>query len=229
VELWRKGLAELVGTFFVTLVPTLVDLTYFSGHGVDAVSRWLARGFIAAAMIFSFAGVSGAHLDPAVSLAFWARGVFATRKLALYVVAQFIGALLASALVFAAFGTAIRLGASRPGPASGPLEAFACEVVLTLMLVIVILATARREAAIGRESALAIGLTIAAAGFAGGTISGASMNPARSLAPQLFAGQFSLMWIYAAGPAAGALLAALLAPFVFGSPDRGERHAARGQ
>ncbi len=139
MELWRKGLAELVGTFFVTLVPTLVDLTYFSGHGVDAVSRWLARGFIAAAMIFSFAGVSGAHLDPAVSLAFWARGVFAARKLALYLVAQFLGALLASALVFAAWGKAIVLGASRPGPGVGPLEAFAAEVVLTLMLVIVIL------------------------------------------------------------------------------------------
>jgi aquaporin Z len=167
VELWRKGLAELVGTFFVTLVPMLVDLTFFSGHGVDAVSRWLARGFVAAAMIFSFAGVSGAHLDPAVSLAFWARGVFAAPKLALYVVAQFLGAVFASTLVFAMWGSEIALGASRPGPAVGPFEAFACEVVLTLMLVIVILATARREAAIGRESALAVGLVIAAAGFAG--------------------------------------------------------------
>ncbi len=229
MELWRKALAELVGTFFVTLIPTAVDLAYFSGQGIDTVSRWLARGFIAAAMIFSFAGVSGAHLDPAVSLAFWARGVFAARKLALYLVAQFLGALLASALVFAAWGKAIVLGASRPGPGVGPLEAFAAEVVLTLMLVLVILATARREAEVGREAAIAIGFAIAAAGFAGGTISGASMNPARSLAPQLFAGQFSIMWIYAAGPALGALLAAFLAPPLFGAPDRGERHAARGE
>ncbi len=225
----RKAAAELVGTFFITLVPIVIDIAYFTHHGVDYVSRWLARGFIATAMIYSFAGVSGAHLDPVVSLAFWARGDFRPRRLALYIVAQFIGAFLAATLAYSYWGTAIGFGASHPSPGVPPVAAFVAEIVLTALLITVILATARGQAAVGRQAAIAVGLTIAACGLAGGTISGASMNPARSLAPQVFAGDFSVVWVYLAGPVLGALAAAAVAPVLFGRPDSKERKAARGE
>src|SRR5579862_4471572 len=144
--LWQRLMAEAAGTFMLTVVAIGVDVLFFTGHHVDDVSRWLARGFIAAAAIFAFSAVSGAHLNPAVTLGFALRGVFPWPRAVAYAVAQFAGAFAAAALAFALYGPLLALGASHPGPGFSAGVAAACECVLTAMTMFVILATARAEA-----------------------------------------------------------------------------------
>ncbi len=219
----------MVGTFIVTLAATSVDVLYYTTHQVDYVSRWLARGFVTAAVIYAFSEISGAHADPAITLGFTLRGVFSARMLALYWVAQFAGSFAAAGLLLAAFGANVALGASHPGPTIPPFEAALAEVVLTAIVMLVILTTAKEKAAIGKEAALAVGFAVAACGFFAGPISGASMNPARSIAPQILSGQFGLVWIYAAGPLVGAGLAVVIHTLLCGAPNREEREAAQGK
>lgn len=224
----QKLYAECIGTFFATLVPIAVDVVFFRSGHTDDVSRWLARGCIVSAMIYAFSEISGAHIDPAVSLGFLARGVLPVRVFALYVLAQFAGAFAATWVAWLGWGGAIVLGASHPGPGVQPITAVIAEVIMTFLLMTVILATADADSAVGKQGALAVGFTVAACGFAGGSISGASMNPARSIAPQIVGGLFGLTWIYLVGPALGALLAAFAAPLLLRTPNRGERKAAEG-
>lgn len=219
---------ELLGTFFVTIVAIGVDIGYYAGGNVDYVSRWLARGFITAAMIYAFSGISGAHVDPAVSLGFALRRAMPVGQMLLYWISQFAGGLVAAALATTLWKHDLLFGASRPGPKYTQFDAFVAEIVLTFLLMIVILACAREEPVIGRQAALAVGLTVAAAGFFAGPISGASMNPARTIPAQLLAGAGGLSWIYAAGPCVGAALAAAAMQFLSARPRRGERKAARG-
>ena len=228
-SLVQKVGAEVLGTFFVTLVATGVDVLYYThiGH-VDYVSRWLARGFITTATIYAFSEISGAHLDPAVSLGFAVRRAMPPLQMLLYWAGQFAGAFGAAFAIFAIWGSGVRLGASHPGPSFTFVEAALAELVLTFILVTVILMTSQGAAAVGKQSALAVGLTVAACGFFAGPVSGASMNPARSIAPQVVGGSAELVWIYAVGPCAGALLAALVTTLFFGRPDEGERKAAKG-
>jgi len=228
--LGMKLVAEAACAFLITATATGIDVFYYGGQqGVDYVSRWLARGLIAAVTIYAFSEVSGAHGDPAVTFAFALRRDLPLRNAVAYVAAQFAGALIAAGLLFALFGPAIRTGASHPSPPFGPLQAVLCELVLTFVLVLVVLRTAQQDAVIGKQAALAVGFTIAACGMVAGPISGASMNPARTLAPQLLAGAFGQMWIYVAGPLAGAALATVLARAIGGRPSQGERKAARGR
>jgi aquaporin Z len=229
-SLAQKVGAEFLGTLFVTLVATGVDVLYFSkiGH-VDYVSRWLARGFITTAMIYAFCGISGAHINPAVSLGFAVRRAMPVVQMLLYVVGQFAGGFAAALLVLALWGPSVVLGASHPGPQFTQVEAALCEVTLTFLLLIVILTTAEEEAKVGRQAALAVGLTVAACGFFAGPISGASMNPARSIPPQLIGGAYDLVWIYAVGPCFGAVLAALAMACFVARPGEGERKAAKGR
>jgi aquaporin Z len=220
----------VIGTFFVTLVATAVDLLYYTGSGhVDYVSRWLARGFITTAMIYAFSSISGAHINPAVSLGFAVRRAMPVGQMLGYWVAQFAGGFAAAFVCFAVWRRAIALGASHPGPQVAPLEAAIVEAVLTFLLMLVILMTAEEAPVIGKNAALAVGLTIAACGFFAGPISGASMNPARSIPPLLLGAAGDLAWIYAAGPTIGAALAALVTTFFFAEPNRGEREAAKGK
>jgi aquaporin Z len=220
---------EFLGTFFVTLVATGVDVGYYAGSHVDYVSRWLARGFITAAMIYAFSGISGAHIDPAVSLGFAVRRAMPLGQMLWYWVGQFAGGFAAAALAMALWRNQLALGASRPGPQYTQIDAFLAEVVLTFLLMIVILTCAQEESTIGRQAALAVGLTVAACGFFAGPISGASMNPARSIPPQLLGGLGAVSWIYAAGPCIGAALAAAAMQFLSVQPRRGERKAAKGE
>ncbi|MGA8535024.1 MAG: aquaporin [Candidatus Tumulicola sp.] len=224
----RKLVAEAIGTFIVTLAATCVDVLYYSTHEVDYVSRWLTRGFATAVVIFAFSEISGAHVDPAITLGFTLRRVFSPAMLVAYWIAQFAGSFAAAALLATLFGRAIALGASHPGPSFTPLQAVGCEIVLTAIVMLTILITAKEKAAIGKEAALAVGLAVAACGFFGGPISGASMNPARSIAPQILTGQFGIVWIYAVGPLVGAALAVAIHRFLCGSPNRSERAAATG-
>lgn len=220
---------ELLGTFFVTIVAIGVDIGYYAGGNVDYVSRWLARGFITAAMIYAFSGISGAHVDPAVSLGFALRRAMPVGQMLLYWISQFAGGLVAAALAATLWKHDLLFGASRPGPKYTQFDAFVAEIVLTFLLMIVILGCADEEAVVGKQAAIAVGLTVAACGFFAGHISGASMNPARSIAPQILGGAYQLVWIYVAGPCIGAVLAACAAWFLFGAPDEGEAKAARGE
>ncbi|HEY5426388.1 MAG TPA: aquaporin [Candidatus Tumulicola sp.] len=226
--LWQRLCAEAAGTFMVTVVAIGVDILYFTGHQVEDVSRWLARGFVAAAAIFAFSAISGAHLNPAVTFGFALRGVFPWSRAGAYAVAQFAGAFGATGLAYLLYGPLLKFGASHPGPGFGAGVAATCECVLTAMTMLVILATAREEAVVGKDAALAIGFSIAACGFCAGAISGASMNPARTVPPQLLSGQVSLVWIYVIGPLAGAAIGVGAHWLTFGGPKRAERKAARG-
>jgi len=227
-SLQQKLGAEVLGTFFATLVPTAVDVLYYSGANVDFVSRWLARGFITVAVIYAFSEISGAHVDPAVSLGFALRGDMRLLRMLGYWVAQFAGGFIASALAFALWGHAIAFGASHPGPNYSHSVAVVTEIVATFLLMTIILGTAEQESAVGKQAALAVGFTVAACGFFAGPISGASMNPARSIPPQIFGGQFDLIWIYAIGPCVGAALAVLVMRGILGPPKHGEEKAAQG-
>ncbi|MBV8498075.1 MAG: aquaporin [Candidatus Eremiobacteraeota bacterium] len=225
----QKAGVEFLGTFFVTLVATGVDVGYYSGGHVDYVSRWLARGFITIAMIYAFSDISGAHIDPAVSLGFAVRRAMPTAQMLWYWLSQFAGGFAAAALAMALWSRELALGASHPGPQYTQFEAFVAEIVLTFLLMIVILTCAEEESVIGKQAALAVGLTVAACGFFAGPISGASMNPARSIPPQLLGGLSGLSWIYAAGPCVGAALAGGAMQFLSVRPRQGERKAGSGE
>lgn len=220
--------AELLGTFFATLVPTAVDILYYSGQHVDFVSRWLARGFVTTAIVYAFSEISGAHVDPAVSLGFALRGDMRVSQMLGYWIAQFAGAFIAAGLAFAMWGGKIGLGASHPGPQYSDTVAVLAEVVATFFVMVVILGTAEQQSTVGKQSAIAVGLAVATCGFFVGAISGASMNPARSIAPQILAGRFDLPWIYAVGPCAGAALATLVMTGIWGPKKREEEKAAQG-
>jgi aquaporin Z len=222
--------AECIGTFLVTAAAIGVDIFYYSQGNVDYSSRWLARGLITAAVIYAFAETSGAHVDPAVTIAFWARRVFPASMALYYIGAQFVGAG-AAALIWTALEgrAALALGTSHPGAGFGPGTATGAEVILTFALVLVILMTAQERPAVGKQTALAVGFTVAACGFVAGPISGASMNPARTIAPQLITGQFQNIWIYLVGPILGALLAVGVHAMISGRPSAGERRAAGGK
>mgnify|MGYP001400440768 CR=1 FL=1 len=225
----QKLAAELVGTFFATLVPTVVDIVYYTGGHVDDVSRWLARGFVTIAMIYAFSEISGAHINPAISLGFAVRRVMPVRLMLSYWAAQFAGGFAAAFLAFAVWGPLVALGASHPGVKYTHLEAVLTEIVLTFLVMIVILGCAEQEGVVGKQAALAVGLTVACCGFFAGPISGASMNPGRSIPPQILGQLYRIVWIYAAGPCIGAALAAAAALAIFGEPREGERKAAHGK
>jgi aquaporin Z len=226
----RKIGAETVGTFLVTATAISVDVLYYTGEHVDFVSRWLARGFITAAVIYAFSETSGAHVDPAVTIGFALRRVFPVPMTIAYVVAQLAGSFIAAGLCLLLFGaSSLAFGASHPGPHFSAPVAAATEAVLTFTLVLVILMTAQEQPAVGRHAALAVGFVVADSGFAAGPISGASMNPARTLAPQILAGRYADIWIYIVGPLVGSTIAVAVHGALCGAPSKGERKAARGR
>ena len=215
----RRGLlAEALGTAGLVLFGTgaiiVNDQTGALGHGGVAA----AFGLAVAVLIQAFGPVSGAHFNPAVTLAFWAAGRFAGRRVLPYTGAQVAGALLASGLLRLLAPTSPTLGATLPAHGAG--EALAVELVLSFWLVLLILQVAHGS----REQGLLAGLTIGAAvgleALVGGPLSGASMNPARSLAPALLSGQLQTLWVYLVGPVAGALLAVATAKFLFDTPPK---------
>jgi aquaporin Z len=226
----RKLAAEAVGTFLVTATAIGVDIFYYTQGNVDYSSRWLARGLSVAAVIYAFSEISGAHVDPAVTLGFVFRRVFPIGAAGVYIAAQFFGALVAAAMFLAVFGSqTLALGASHPGPHVSPLLAAAAECVLTFALMLIILMTAEEKPSVGANAALAVGFAVAACGFVGGPLSGASMNPARTIAAQLLSLQFANIWIYLVGPIAGAAFAVAVHALICGRPSPAEIHAAKGK
>lgn len=223
---WRRLLAEFVGTFLLTFVAaggdTIEAATHEAlGHGAKVV----APALMVMALIYAIGSVSGAHFNPAVTLAFAARGDFPPRRVPAYVLFQFAGAFAAAGLLLALYGDVGHLGATLPH--HGLLSSLVMEIVLSAALVLVILGTAAAGPRIvGHNAALAVGGTIALLGLFGSPVSGASMNPARSLGPALVGGSTDGFWLYLAGPLGGAAIALGLAVAFYGRPAGHEQAAA---
>jgi aquaporin Z len=180
------------------------------------------------AIIYFMGAVSGAHLNPAVTLAFALRRNFPWRRVPGYVLAQLVGGISAALLLRAMFGAGGAMGATVPGIGIGNGRALAMEVLLTAGLVNVILGTASGARNIGPNGALAVGGYIALAGLWASPVSGASMNPVRSLAPDLVRGNFGTTWIYIVGPLAGALIGVGCEWILKGKPTAAGAIAAQG-
>ena len=198
-------------------------------HGaIGRTASVTAPGLMVMAVILFMGEVSGAHLNPAVTLAFVLRGDFPWRRAPGYVASQIVGASLACLLIWGLFGRVGRLGATEPSRVDD-WKAMLVELVLTFGLVSTVLGTASRAHNIGGLSAIAVGAYIVLAGLWSSPISGASMNPARSFGPALALGDFGHYWIYLVGPLVGATVGVGAAWVLHGSEQRpGEVHAAGG-
>jgi aquaporin Z len=187
-----------------------------SGGGVSHVGVALTFGLIVLAMIYAVGDVSGAHLNPAVTLGFCLARRFPARQVLPYVVSQLIGALAASAFLRLLFPSHQTLGATLP--ANSPWQSFALEIVLTMFLMFVILSVSTGAKEKGVMAGVAVGAVIALEALFAGPISGASMNPARSLAPAMVAGNVEHLWVYILAPIAGAAISVLACRCVHEKP-----------
>ncbi len=203
---WRRLFSELLGTFFLVLVAAGGGILVGEGQ-ISLAAAVVAPGLMVMAIILFMGAVSGAHLNPAVSLAFALRGDFPWVRVPGYIIVQLVAATLACLFLDAVFGNIQHLGATLPGPGYEDWQAFLMEVVLTAGLVSVILGTASAAQNVGAIAALGVGGYIALAGLWAAPVSGVSMNPARSFGPALVSGDFTSYWVYVAGPIAGALIA----------------------
>ena len=201
----------------------------FGGSAVPYGALVVAPALMVAAIILFMGAVSGAHLNPAVSIAFALRGDFPWRRVPAYVVAQLLGAVLATLLLRALIGEQGAAGLTLPGPGISTLTAMLWEIVLTMGLVSAILGVSSGAQQLGPIAAIGVGSYIALAGLWGSPVSGASMNPARSLGPALVLGDWTSWWAYLLGPIAGALVAVGFAFVLRGSGGgRSGRDAAQG-
>lgn len=222
--------AEFFGTMLLTLVAAGADIVEFASAGtIGHVARYVAPGIIVMAMIWSLSGLSGAHINPAVSIGFFLRGAFPLAKVPAYVGAQLAGAATGAFALRGIFGELIRHGTTEPKPPFGNFQAFCTEAMLTSILLFVILATADQKAVVGKNAALAVGGVVAMCGLAFSPVSGASMNPARSFGPMIASAHFEGWWIYSAGPLIGAAIAVAVAHVLLGAPGGSEREAAEGK
>ena len=208
---WRRLFSEILGTFLLVLAGAGAVVVNATSGGVTRAAAVTVPGLTVMAVILFMGGVSGAHLNPVVSIAFALRRDFPWRRCVGYVVAQLAGATLACAFLLAVLGDKGRLGATLPGAGIHDWQAMLIELVLTAGLVSTILGTASTAQNVGALSALAVGGYIALAGLWASPISGASMNPARSFGPDVIRGDFTSYWVYVAGPALGALIAVAIA------------------
>lgn len=204
-----KFAAEAIATFALVFCGTsAIVANEISGGAVTHVGVSLVFGLIVLAMIYSVGHISGAHMNPAVSLAFATLKRFPVAELPLYFLAQAIGAISASLLVKAIFPASRSLGATLP---SGTLpQSFWLEFVLTFLLMFVIIGVAHDERAEGAMAGIAIGGTVTLEALFGGPISGASMNPIRSIAPALVSGHLAGVWLYLVAPTFGAVAGAMV-------------------
>jgi MIP family channel proteins len=204
----RNLLAEFIGTFalvFAGCGAIMVDAkTGQLGHVGVAISF----GLVIMAMIYAVGHISGAHFNPAVSLAFALTRHFPWPRVGAYWVAQLAGALAAAAVLRGSLGNIAHVGATLPSGSQG--QSFLWELVLTFFLMFVIMAVATDTRAVGEAAAIAIGGTVGLDAMFGGPISGASMNPARSAGPAIISGDLHALWLYIAAPILGAAFAAAI-------------------
>jgi aquaporin Z len=227
---WRRVFSEVLGTFLLVVVAVgggMVNAR-FGGHATPTSALVVAPALMVMAIILFMGAVSGAHLNPAVSIAFAMRGDFPWRRVPGYIIAQFAGAVLATLLLWALIGKYGSAGLTLPGPGVSTLTAMLWEALLTAGLVSTILGTASGAQAVGSFAAIAVGSYIALAGLFGSPISGASMNPTRSLGPALVLGDWTSWWAYLAGPFVGAAIAVGIA-YALRGPGGGKLSAEAAQ
>lgn len=202
----RKYIAELIGTFALVFCGTgAIVINQESGGVVTHVGIAITFGLVVMSMIYALGNVSGAHINPAVSIAFTMAGKFPVQKLTPYIMAQLIGALLASGTLKLLFPANQYLGATIP--AGSDMQSFVLELLLTFFLMLVILSVAHGSKEQGMFAGLAIGGVVALEAMFAGPICGASMNPARSIGPALVSMNLQSLWLYIAAPIVGACAA----------------------
>jgi len=199
-------LAEFIGTFALVAFGCGAVINYPAADDVLAVG--FAFGLTIMVMVYAVGNVSGAHFNPAVSLAFFLKGSLPANRAVLYVAIQCAGAIAAALVLRALYPSSEVLGVTNP--ANGPWQSFFLEILLTFFLVFVILNVATGYKEKGIMAGAAIGLTITVCAVAGGPVSGASMNPARSLGPALVALDLASLWIYLVAPLLGGVVALAL-------------------
>ena len=203
----RAFLAEGIGTFALVFAGAGAIVVDARTHELGHVGVAITFGLVIMAMIYAVGHVSGAHLNPAVSLAFAVSRHFPWSRVAGYWAAQLAGAVLAAALVRLSLGSDADVGATLPSGSQG--QSFVWELILTFFLMFVIMAVATDTRAIGEAAAIAVGGTVGLNAMFGGPVSGASMNPARSIGPALVSGNLHALWLYIVAPIAGATLGAV--------------------
>lgn len=204
----KRYLAEFIGAFALVFCGTGAIIINEQSGVISHAGIAITFGLIVMVMIYAVGNISGAHFNPAVTIAFTVAKKFPLNQLSLYIIAQFGGALLASLILKFLFPENILLGTTLPSGTD--LQSFVLEIILTFFLMFVIINVAHGSKEQGMFAGLAIGSTVLLDAMFAGPISGASMNPARSFAPALISGEFSHLWIYLTAPIIGALLAVLL-------------------
>jgi aquaporin Z len=228
--LWIRLIIELLGTFILVTVAAGAGVInhYAGGNPISRTAAVIAPGAVVMAMIYAWGPLSGLHINPAVTFAFTARGVFPTRWVLPYWVVQFAGAICAALFLQLMFGDVAAGGNYPISSPGGTWKSLVMETVLTAILVSVILNTATGHRSIGHNAAIAVGATVALLGLFASPISGASMNPARTLGPDIVSTDYTGWWVYIAGPIIGAAIAVAIIAAVRGLPNKQEREAAQG-
>src|SRR3954468_18826943 len=227
---WRGLFSEVLGTFLLVFVGAGGAVVNAQSHGaISRTAAVTAPALMVMAIILFMGAISGAHLNPAVSLGFAVRGRFPWRPAPGSILMQLLGAPPACLLLWAILGKIGSLGATEPGAGVADWQAMLFELLLTAGLLSTILGTASRAQNVGAMSALAVGGYIALAGLWSSPISGASMNPARSFGPDMALADFSHYWVYVVGPLLGAAAAVAIAWILRGAGgDAGGAAAAQG-
>src|SRR6516225_215889 len=228
--LWIRLIIEFLGTFILVTVAAGGGVInhYAGGNPISRTAAVIAPGAVVMAMIYAWGPLSGLHINPAVTFAFTGRGVFPPKWVVPYWVVQFGGAICAALFLQLMFGNVAEGGNYPISTPGGEWKSLVMEMVLTAILVSIILNTATGHRSIGHNAAIAVGATVALLGLFASPISGASMNPARSLGPDIVANDYTGWWIYLVGPVIGAAIAVAIINAVRGMPDKDERDAAQG-
>ncbi len=228
--LWIRVIIEFLGTFMLVTVAAgsgVINM-YAGGGPITRAAAVIAPGALVMALIYAWGPLSGLHINPAVTFAFTGRGVFPRAWVLPYWVAQFAGAIGAALFLQFMFGH-VSAGGNYPiDKPGGDWRAFVMEIVLTTILVSVILHTATGARSIGHNAAIAVGSTVALLGLFASPISGSSMNPARTLGPDIVGANFTGWWVYVFGDLIGAAIAVAIIVLVRGLPEKAEREAAEG-
>lgn len=230
-SLGRRAIAEAMGTFFLVFIGPGAVMVDAATHGaVSGPGVALAFAFVVIAMIFAFGHLSGAHINPAVTLAFVAVRRFPARQAPVYVAAQCAGAIAASALLASILGPVGHFGATTPAAelGIGAGAAFVLEWLMSFALMLVIMAVATDDQVANGFAAIAIGLTVGFCALVGGPLTGASMNPARSLGPAVIGGVWVAQWVYWIAPVSAMIVAARMFVWLRGTSREVERAGPTG-
>jgi MIP family channel proteins len=212
----RALVGEAIGTFALVFAGCGAIMVDAKTHALGHVGVAISFGLVIMVMVYALGHISGAHFNPAVTLAFAVSRHFPAARVPLYWTAQLAGALAAALVLRGSLGQVAQVGATMPSGSDG--QAFLWEAVLTFFLMFVIMAVATDSRAVGEAAAIAIGATVGLDAMFGGPITGASMNPARSLGPAIAGGDFTAIWVYLSAPFLGAVVAAAVYQFLRAEP-----------